>query len=236
MPFFIPLANLLIQNVDSHGSSTIFTSTIESTEAQTNSIYFYTQMRLFLYVTVFWFTIIILSSNKRTISKLQNQLIDLLIKTIQSTHQIKKLFILKQKLLNILSLLDIRYLRKLFHDLNRLISTIYSFIGRPNSYKLAQMFQQIKHIFILFYNISQSISTYARQISLSMKRILILPITIKNTIIRCRAQIWQFWRVVEQMFQIIRFPIEILSLIGRFFKNVITFLHYLQRPRMPKIF
>lgn len=97
-------------------------------------------------------------------------------------------------------------------------------------------------IYIKFFDFISLIGRVASSVGLlrdnlmfDVRKVVALPVRIKTSFSKCKNEVRNFWLQIEQIFLILRLPIEFLSLIGRFLAHLISWLSTIEKPKVPKI-
>jgi hypothetical protein len=212
------------------------TSTTQSNEYYK---YFKFQMKLAFYTMTFWSVVLTLIIHKNELKRLKSTINALIYKAIQiRIDNITNLNYYKERFKNYVSSFEITTLQGPLRKFRQTISRLYEFlINNPNNPNSLAKFllMNLKSILNLIRNISCSLSSLTNAFSFNIKRVLLVPSKVGKAYRSFSLEVRRFWIQIEQIIQIVRLPIEILSLIGRFIKSVGNFLQRLEKPRMPKV-
>ena len=220
-----PIVNFMIKTTNPSSISST-SSTISSTNIIQN--YSYLQAQLFLFVIVFW---VILFSFYRNKNKFFNLFKCLHYETIVNyALQLKTSRLLLGLLSKLVYKIQVFQIWKINSFIQRVKATILSITNFKGEF-----FQNITSSIYVVPKFLRSISSIAAAFSFNLKRVLLLPVRIKQAFQIVSYNISQFWRTLEQIIQIVRLPIEVLKLIGKFLSNCVSFLQRLETPRRPKL-
>jgi hypothetical protein len=225
-------------------SNEIFKSTsIFSTESNTASnrinTYQSLQIKLSIYVLIFYAGLFLIFTHKYELIRLKHIILEFIERNVKHVSFITKIKNIQRNLADLFYNFNITNIQSIFRSFSHTISTIHNFFitTAPNANNLGRLIlNNFKTFILLFTNIRQSVSAVSRTFAFSVKKALLFPTKIRNVYRVCAREISTFWRSIEQIIQIVKLPIEILSLIFRFFKGVGDFLHRLEKPKKPKIF
>lgn len=198
------------------------------------------QFRFALYNFLFWSGVFVIITNKYELSRLKHTLIQITFEYISNTSKLKKLLKIKDKIF------DAYFRNNILTDLNATIRTINQLITTVSNFFLTNsanapnlgkfIFIKLKRFVTLFMDIKRSFQTIIDTFSFNFRRVLLMPVRFRNTLLGCANELKSFWLQIEQIIQIVRLPIEFLSLIGRFVKSVANFLHRLEKPKIDRMF
>jgi hypothetical protein len=202
-------------------------------QSQTQS-YILFQLKLSIIVFVFWLTLFLLLSHLEVVIFIQKSILNYVIKNFIYTPKLIRLNNYRRKLTNLFFHFNIINLRDSIRSIKQFISTIHiSFLN--NTSNLNRLRLLIIDLFLFIKNIRSSFGSFIYSVTSNIKFILQLPSKIRDSFLNAKRQIGLFWSQIEQIIQIIRLPIEILALIGKFCKSVAHFLHGLERPKLHKL-
>lgn len=200
--------------------------------------YFYIQIRFIIYITLFYGGLYIIYANKYELTRVKYFLIEVIFDYVLNSPNVLRLRQYQRRFFAVYSSFNIRNIQHQIRTFNQTISTIYNFLisSTPNANKLGSLiFNNIKSFIILINNVSKSISTIATTFSHCLKQVMLFPVKIGHGYRMLANEIKNFWRSIEQIIQIVRLPIEILSLIGRLLKGIFDFLNSIEKPKKPRI-
>ena len=205
------------------------------------------QLTYLFYVIVFWTSFLFILKNTNQFKQIINFILLFPIyRLIDFIYERKQKKILEYfQFLNIIQNLKVYQviIKKFLNLLNYLLSTTkkemdsshplskqVSVYGNLNIFITIKSF--ITDFIYLFRNIRRSIKLIQSTLSINILWILTLPYRITVTIRSLSYEIRNFFKTIEQIIQILRLPIEILILIGKFFSSVGNFLRRIKRPNI----
>ena len=216
-----------------------------SLEAQNNSNKFTNldykslQLKYFCYVLIFWTSFAFFLINPLQLKQIINflffpfyLLIDFLLK--KKLKSILEYFYF----LNIIQSLTIyRVIITRFANLIQyLLQTKDTNTTATEIYRNLNIFTKLNNFFrnliMLVSNIKRSLSLVKSIFSLNILWIITLPLRAAMTLKTLSYEMRKFWKTIEQIIQIVRLPIEILLLIGKFLSSVGNLLRRINRPRI----
>jgi hypothetical protein len=195
------------------------------------------QARYTLIVLSFWSLVFLCLIFKSELNKLKRAIFEYVFYFFIYTPTLARLNGYRLRFLNFFQNFNVTQVQATFRSFSQTLSSIYRFLSsnQANANTLAQyMFNSIKSFLILIGSIRASISAISSTFTFNIRRILYLPIRIKNVLSMCTHEIRMFWRQIEQIIQIIRLPIEFLALIGRVIKKIASFLSRIEKPKIKK--
>ena len=199
-----------------------------------NYEYFRLQMKLACCVHMCWTLIILIRVYNFRLSHVRSGLSKLFVNYLTPGDMFSgRVSALKDTIMQCLFYFNIRHVQYVIQSIKQTLSTITNIIlsNRPSTLNLGRLFTQIKNIFILIQTISKSVSGFAAAVLLSIKQILNMPRKIIGAIRRVKQEIAKFWQTIEQIIQIVYFPIALLSAFGSTFLSITKLLNRLERPR-----
>lgn len=124
--------------------------------------------------------------------------------------------------------------RTLFLLFNKSIYNVSNslYLNIPNLNLLLFIKINIKSILMTIKIIIKSILNIWNIFSFNIRKILLYPMKIRTTLWKWSEQIKNFRSQIEQIIQIIRLPIELLSLIFVFLRTIGNFLRGIERPQI----
>lgn len=231
------IANNLNRIIETTGSAINFMSKSTSNTQQAsitlssnainNKNYSLLQIKLFIFVIFYWLSLFIVLNHISKISKVKHFLYESIINQLTRLKTSRLVIGILLKIQNRIQVFDIWKISNFIHRFKHTINRINNFKG--------EFIKSIKSALYILPKILQSISAITSTFSFNIKRVILMPSRIKKAYLAVANEIAKFWRTIEQIIQIIRLPIEILSLIGRFLSSVVTFLKRLEKPRKPKL-
>ena len=228
--------------------------------ASTTLSYALVQLRLAAYLFLFWTGVFLIVAHKYELARLKHTVADRIFLYIINRSVLRRLFEYLRTLYLSMRSLNFGSARMTMRSFWHAISTILKFffvrtsshatVNNSNNNSSSQgqshlsqhkslgafLYQNLKTIFILFRKTSQSISSIcSATLPFSLWGLLMLPVTLRDNYVRIRVGLGRFRIQMEQLVQIIRLPIEILSLIFRLLGSIVNFLQGLQKPKIPKL-
>ena len=208
--------------------------TLDSKESSYKSL----QLKLSIYVICFYIVLYILLVYKYELARFQRFLHRLFMTYLINMPVYVKLRLFLAKLNVIYFNFNITNVQSVFRSFSHNISTINNFFlsTAPNANRLGRfVFNNFKTFILLFTNIRKSIETVTVTFAFSMRKLLLVPMRLRNAIRICVYEISNFWRSIEQIIQFIKLPIAVLSVMFKFIKSLSDFLHRLERPKKPRL-
>ena len=205
---------------------------------QTSESYLRLQARLLVYTILFWLSVNIIYRQRYQLTRVKTLGFDIIQVVITRTGLIRSVRYAKEQLkLELLRFSFItnaqQFLRGFNYTLFK-ISEFFSLKNVPNASLATLIFVKIGEFIQLVKNVNRSLSSIASTFSINVKQILKWPRLIRNALSACSQQIRQFWQQIEQIIQIVKLPLEILSLIFGFIKGVGTFMRRIEAPRISR--
>lgn len=217
----------------------------------TSNSYFSIQLRFVLYTFSFWLGVFFVLSHKYELIRVEKIVVDIVHTHIANTKHYQRLNQLKERFFfarfNIQRLNDyiksnLRILSELFSYMNRVNSSIRKrnkeddANGGANKSPIslaAFLFQTFKEFIMSLQNLKLAVFAICNTLfALNFKKILNMPIRLKTYCVGIIREIKSFWIQIEQIIQILRLPIELLGMIGRFVQGLRSFLQRLERPHI----
>lgn len=204
---------------------------VNTQQQQQSQSYILFQLKLSIFVFLFWLTLFFILSHLEWIKYVQKSIRNYIITNFIYTPKLIRLNSYRRKLANFISHFNIINLRNYIRSIKQFLSTIQNFfINNTSNINRFRLF--IIDLFLFIKNIRSSFGSFIYSVTSNLKRILRLPSQIRDSFLKVKRQIRLFWSQIEQIVQIIRLPIEILALIGKFCKSVGHFLHGFERPKL----
>lgn len=192
------------------------------------------QLRLSIVVFLFWTVFVFTIIKRNEIKNHQPKYLKSITDKLMNLPKIRKVLILKDKLKELIYHFDIRKIQYVIGRARRALSTMkYTILSnRPNPFNLRQMFNFMKQSLINFNNLSKSFSAFGKSVLHGLKNLLSVPGRIKLGLQSAKKEISNFWKFIEQIIQIVRLPIEVLRTISKFAVNIAAFMSRLQKPKL----
>lgn len=244
-------------------ASTVLTNPFAASSATNTSSYAFFQLRIFCYLIIFLFGSFFILTHKYELNRVKHSIVDKFIIYIFNRSQIKRTVDYLKRFFNYVNRnFSYRSIQLKVRSISYALSTIFNYFFHRNStntnladssyspssslssgslnkktYYLGHfIYEKFKSFFLLFYYIRQSVSAIYSAAPLGLMRsILLWPVRLRDGYRLLASNIGSFRRQMEQMIQIIRLPIAILTLIFRFLANLTLFLKGLQKPKVPKL-
>lgn len=200
--------------------------------------YFLMQLKFAVYALSFWIGIFLILTHKHELTELKINTKKFLINKFILTNKILRLIDYAQRVVKFCFGFNIQEIQNVFKTFTNYIKSISNFfVTRQNvSNNFAVLlFNNIKSSLVLLRTIKNSITSIIAALSFNIKRIVLMPIRIRDSFKKCTNEIKKFWHQMEQIIQIAKLPIEILSLISRFIRSIVYFLQRLEKPKMPRM-
>lgn len=199
--------------------------------------YLHTQARLLVYTTLFWVSLHVLRHYKYELYRLKLLLVDLIQLVIGQTGIIDKIKKTKDQLkLELVKFNFIIHIQHAFRNFNLTIYRLSEFLSlknMPNANLASFVISKLSDLIHLAQNLSRSLSGIANMFSsINIKWILQWPMIIRRNLSACSQQIRGFWQQIEQIIQIAKLPLEILTLVFSFIKAVGAFMRRIERPQI----
>lgn len=209
------------------------------TTTTSSSNYLFTQARLLTYTTLFWLFIYLARQRQYELSRAARfLLVDLVQLVIAKTGLTQTIRTSKENI------------RHLLHQLNVFVSvqqTVRSFnlrlfklsewlnVSATTNVNLATLiWAKIGQLVQLVQSVQRSFVAIANTFTFNVKRVLRWPMKMKQALGEGTAQIRSFWRQIEQIIQIAKLPLEILTLLFSFIKGIGAFLRRIEKPRISR--
>ena len=207
------------------------------------------QLHFLFYTFTFWIGLFVILSHKYELIRIEKILLEIAYTYIINTKHVQQLNRIKEKLF--FTRFNIKRLNDSVKSHLRVMHAIYSYMNKvntsikksnkaedsPRSINLGLfLYHNFKQFIYLAFQLKQSLGSIIRIFSFDIKAILLYPLQLKSAIGSVICQFKSFWRQIEQIIQIIRLPIELLSMIGRFFKGIRDFSKKIERPHIRSTF
>lgn len=191
------------------------------------------QFRLAIFVFTFWSLVVFFLINKYEINRFRPIFFETITNKILNNPRIQRISDLKDTIKEILFHFDIRRIQTVIHSTRSFLSTIKQTLltTRPK-YNLSLFISYIKSFLLNFHNISKSFSAVGKRVLDGVKMLLLIPIRTKMNLQGAMNEIKNFKKIIEQIVQIIRLPIEAMRTIGSLAINIAAFLNRLQKPKL----
>jgi hypothetical protein len=209
------------------------------------------QLRYLFYVFLFWSSFLFIVKNSNQFKHILNLLLLPVYRSIDFIYEKKQKKILEYfEFLNIIQNITVYQLliKKFLNIFNYLLSTKREMNNSDSSSQSAVITKQvslirnfnvlinmknfIRDLIYLLSNLKRSISLIHSTLSFNILWILTLPYRITVTIRSLSREMKKFFKTIEQIIQILRLPLEILILIGKFLTSVTNFLRRIKRPNI----
>jgi hypothetical protein len=216
-----------------------------TSEAPIEESYFRLQLCYALYTFSFWIGLYIILSHKYELKRIERLFIRIIHTYIVNTAYFRQLNRLKESLF--FTRFNVKRLNDYVKSNLRVVQAILNYMNRVNmSIKRANynenspvsmnlgafLYHNFRHFILIVFRLKQSLASIYHTFSFDVKGALLLPLTIKNGVMRVINEVRLFWRQIEQIIQIVQLPIAFLSMIGKFCLTLRTFVHKLERPNI----
>jgi hypothetical protein len=205
-----------------------------SSHAKSNN-YVQIQFKVSVVVFSFWIFLFLIFWFKQIIYSFVNHFLILFLRRFFQTPKLVRLKSYLKRIGNIFLQFEIRYLRNSIRSFNRSLSgfTNLFFTQTSKVFSLRLIISnKIKSVFVFIVNIRRSVKYGICSFNIYLKQLVLIPVRAKRSFLIFSNQIRTFWLQIEQIIQIVRLPIEILGMIGRFIKTVALFLKRLEKPKL----
>lgn len=206
-----------------------------STQAES---YLKIQARLLVYTTIFWLVVNLLSRERYHLARLKSLGLDLIQLVVTKTGLVQTVKRTKDQVkLELLRFSFISSAQHLLHNLNYAFykaGEMLTLKNVPNANLATLVVAKIGELIRLVKSVNRSIASIVHTFSFNIANILKWPGKIRSALMACSQQIRQFWLQIEQIIQIVKLPLEILSLIFSFIKGVGTFMRRIEAPRISR--
>jgi hypothetical protein len=209
------------------------------------------QLTYLFYVFLFWSSFLFIVKNSNQFKHILNLLLLPVYRSIDFIFEKKQKKILEYfQFLNIIQNITVYQLliKKFLNIFNYLLSTKKEMNNSDSSSQSASITKQvslirnfnvlikmknfIRDFIYILSNLKRSIALIHSTLSVNILWILTLPYRITVTIRSLSREMKKFFKTIEQIIQILRLPLEILILIGKFFTSVTNFLRRIKRPNI----
>ncbi|RMZ95304.1 hypothetical protein BpHYR1_021784 [Brachionus plicatilis] len=202
--------------------------------------YLTVQLRFAYYHFLVLSTYYIIRTNRFELSRLRVLVMEKCVQYVLNIRKVKQILSLIDKLLMIYYNYNlIIFIQKMFRYLQNSLTAVSRFIEidlHAQAPRLGTLiFSKFFFLISLIQRVASSIELMRDNLMFDVRKVVALPVQIKNSISKCRDEIRNFWLQIEQIFLILRLPIELLSLVGRFLQNLISLISSIEKPKMPKL-
>ena len=208
--------------------------------SQDNISYSNIQLKLVYYHFLVLSTIYIFKTNQFEFSRLKILAQEKCLNYVMNIRKVKQILNIMDKILMLYHNYNLIVIfQKIFRLVDTTLTSISKFMEIDLNYQAPRLgsliYIKFFFIFSLIGNVTSSLMLLRDKLMFDFQKVVALPVRIKLSICKCRNEIRNFWLQIEQIFLILRLPIEFLSLIGRFLHNLISFLSSIEKPKVPKI-
>lgn len=198
------------------------------------------QLKFVYYHFLVLSTIYIIKTNQFEFSRLKISIQEKCLNYVMNLRKVKQTLKIVDKIFMFYYKYNLIFMvQKIFRFVNSALSGLSKFMEIDINYQAPSLgsliYNKFFFIFSLINNVTSSLVLLRNNLTFDFQKVVALPVRIKLSISKCRNEIRNFWLQIEQIFLILRLPIEFLLLIGRFLNNLMIFLSTIQKPKVPKI-